>query len=334
MRSAINLEHLESSNLGADRLYGEYVARLERDISDFFSDRSRLQNVACPGCGAGVALPVYEKLGLTYEKCTACGSIFVNPRPQADFLDIFYEKSSACRYWRSEVQNLSETHLNHLHGPNIQWLSELVDERFDTTPTLLDYGSSSPYFLARLVATFTSSEIISFRPQLYECQGLSPKGIHFWSSWEDLSTKADIISAFHSVERMVDCGKFMQWAGKNCRKDGFLLLTTTTCSGFEYQVLGKYASTLNPINRMNLLSLEALTGLIVGAGFEIVELSTPGRLDVEIVRTTLDRMGDGIIEPFWEYLFRHRDEHTWNNLQTFLQMNRLSSYVRIAAIRK
>ncbi|MBF0603371.1 MAG: methyltransferase domain-containing protein [Nitrospirae bacterium] len=331
MRSAINLEHLESSNLGAGRFYRGYVELLVQDIVNYFQDRTLFQKVPCPGCGGLELTLAYEKMGFAFERCLGCGSIFVNPRPDEVVLDEFNRSSSACRYWRRETLGLTEIQLNHLHGPNIQWLSELMDERFEVSPTLLDYGSSSPYFLNRAMDEFSLSAIVSFRPQLFECQSLAPSGIIFMPEWRDIPDGIDMITAFHSIERMADCRKFFTWAGKNCRKNGLLLLTTTTCSGFEYQVLGEHASNINPINRMNLLSLEALTDQIVAAGFEIVELSTPGRLDVEIVRSAMAAARGKIVEPFWEYLLHFRDEQTFNNLQTFLQMNRLSSFVRIAA---
>jgi len=96
-------------------------------------------------------------------------------------------------------------------------------------------------------------------------------------------------------------------------------------------VLGKQAPNINPVNRMNLLSIEALTEMIQTTGFEILELSTPGRLDVDIVKRTIESSGSLDIDPFWKYVFKSGEERTLDSLQNFLQENRLSSHVRVAA---
>jgi len=70
------------------------------------------------------------------------------------------------------------------------------------------------------------------------------------------------------------------------------------------------------------------------AGFEVIELSTPGRVDVEIVRNVLKSNPDILMPEFIQYILKNRDERTWHSLQDFLQQNRLSSYVRVAARKK
>ena len=76
--------------------------------------------------------------------------------------------------------------------------------------------------------------------------------------------------------------KLFKDAHAACRRNGLFIMTSTTSSGFEYQVLGKYSPNLIPMDRLNLLSLEALIGQMKKAGFEIIEVSTPGRLDVRL----------------------------------------------------
>ena len=111
-------------------------------------------------------------------------------------------------------------------------------------------------------------------------------------------------------------------------------MASTTSSGFEYQVLGEHSPNIIPIDRVNLLSLEALTGQVERAGFEIIEVSTPGRLDVEIVQKAFEKDPSIPLHPFWQYIFCHRDVHAMHSLQEYLQQYQLSSHVRIAAIKR
>ena len=136
------------------------------------------------------------------------------------------------------------------------------------------------------------------------------------------------------VERVFDPKKLFDDAYHACKKNGLFILTSATSSGFEYQVLGEHSPNLIAPDRLNLLSLESLTNQIENAGFEIIEMSTPGRLDVEMVKRAYENNPEIMIEPFWKYLFKYRDENALKSLQEYLQRFQLSSHVRIAAIKK
>ena len=127
---------------------------------------------------------------------------------------------------------------------------------------------------------------------------------------------------------------FFETAAQYIEPGGLLLFSTASCSGFEYLVLGEHAPNINPINRMNLLSMKALENKVQQAGFEIIELSTPGRLDVEIVSKALEHNPQIHLDGFWGHFFTRRDDKSRQRLQKFLQENLLSSHVRIAARKK
>ena len=77
-----------------------------------------------------------------------------------------------------------------------------------------------------------------------------------------------------------------------------------------------------------------MTKQIENAGFEVIEASTPGRLDVEMVKKTYEKRPDIPLESFWKYIFSCRNESALHSLQEYLQQFQLSSHVRIAAIKK
>ncbi len=74
-----------------------------------------------------------------------------------------------------------------------------------------------------------------------------------------------------------------------------------------------------------------MTILFEKNGFEIVELSTPGQLDVELVKNSLKNDKNINLSRFMSYLIEKRDEYVHRSFQEFLQRNNLSSHVRIAA---
>ncbi len=332
MRKTILVNDLTTSDISDSSIYEEYKKLLEKDIEKYFLPSS-LVAVPCPGCGQTNGSRSYKKLSMTFKQCGACGTHYVSPRPDARLLEKFYENSDACKFWRQESLNGPKEKLANFHGPRLRWVSELADEFLDSPGVFLDMETKYPFFLRQLSENKIFKSIIAYRPKVYEQSGLMPQGVSVISDSSVYAGKADVLSAFDLLERVFDPAELLRRAHELCRAGGLFLITTSTSSGFEYQVLGDNAPNINPVNRMNLLSLEAIKKLFDDHGFEIIELSTPGRLDVEAVYREFLKES-GAIHPFWQYIFKTRNEYTRHSLQDFLQLNCLSSHVRIAARKK
>lgn len=332
MKTVVLTNDLTSSDMIGNDLYRQYAKLLEIDIKNHFSDPDALVEVSCPGDKNAQGKDVFEKMGLMYQESSTCKSYYVNPRPTAEQLEQFYKDSKACRFWREEMFKLSDTQLHYLCGSKVDWIMELIDEYLEGPVTLLDYETKYANLIAHLHSGGATNRITVFKPKLYEYVYLLPKEVEISDNANDLKEgKYDVITAFETIERMFDPNILFEDAARICRRGGLLLFTAASCTGLEYQVLGKDAPNLNPINRMNLLSIETLASHAEEAGFEILELSTPGRLDVDIVRQAVEQNKNLNINSFWRTLFELRTEKAWQGLQKFLQENRLSSHVRIAA---
>lgn len=334
MRKTVLVNDLVASDISYGFLYEQYKRLLEKDITTYFIKPKSLVEVACPGCGKKRNQDIYKKMKMNFKVCSACGTYYVCPRPDPISLEKFYQYSNSCRYWRKESLNLPKSKLRNLHSPRVQWILELTDEFLNDVSSFMDIETKYPFFINQVTVQKIFKSIILYNPKVYEQEKLFPDGIVTEYNLCDYIGKISMVTAFESLERMFDPGNLFSVASKCCRPGGLLLITTATCSGFEFQVLGENAPNINPINRMNLLSLEALRERVEAVGFEIIELSTPGRLDVENVRRLINESDNIKIHPFWKYIYEYRNKETWQSLQNFLQLNCLSAHVRIAARKK
>ncbi len=107
---------------------------------------------------------------------------------------------------------------------------------------------------------------------------------------------------------------------------GLCFLTSISISGFDLQVLWNNSNSIFPPDRMNVFSIEGLTALLERHGFECIELSTPGLLDVEIVANAYRQNPSMRLPRFVKYMLDKRDSETYQSFQEFLQRNRLSSF--------
>ncbi len=331
MKTVVLANELTTADVIDSGVYEEYIRLLESDIAHYFLKDSTLKEVDCPGCGQLQAVKVYKKMGLSYRLCAGCGSQYVSPRPVLKSQDDFYEHSKACQFWREHISGLSDAQLYYIYGSRVNWISELVDEFLPDATMLLDFETKYPFLLKHIRDEQIFKQIGAYSPQLFEHIKTLSEDVLMGEALDYYEGKVSVFTAFEVVERMFNPMEVFSIASRFCQKGGLLLLTTASSTGFEYQVLGEQAPNLNPINRMNLLSIESLTNRIEEAGFKILELSTPGRLDVDIVRRAVKNKSAVNIDPFWKYIFNCREEKAWDSLQNFLQENRLSSHVRIAA---
>ena len=64
-------------------------------------------------------------------------------------------------------------------------------------------------------------------------------------------------------------------------------------------------------------------------GFAIRELSTPGQLDLDIVKNAMKDNSNLEVPDFVKYIIGKRDNKTHQSFKEFLQKHRLSSFTRI-----
>jgi hypothetical protein len=335
MKRVVFLNDLKESDIRPEGIYNEYKDILSKDIKNYFSDTSELIKIDCPGCSDKNSKFAFNNMGLDYRACNKCGSLFVSPRPSDNALRCFYKNSKAGLFLRKNIlEKQEESRSKKISSYRIQWILGLIEEYLPDAEIYLDFASKYPSLLKQLSDTGLFKFIVSVLPECYEQENLLPKNVKIVNNKDITEGSIDISSAFEVVERAFDPGELFKDAYNACKKNGLFIITTATSSGFEYQVLGEYSPNAIPPDRLNLLSLEALRALIEKAGFKTIEVSTPGRLDVEMVKRTYEKNPDIPLEQFWKYLFRYRNENALYSLQEYLQQFQLSSHVRIAAIKR
>ena len=111
------------------------------------------------------------------------------------------------------------------------------------------------------------------------------KGYHtIESSFEqvNLSEKYSLITAFEVIEHLYDPKFFLDWALNLLTDNGLIYLTCPNIEGFETQILGKHSDTIDH-EHLNLFNPHGIQKLLNRSGFKLIEISTPGRLDADIV---------------------------------------------------
>ena len=133
-----------------------------------------------------------------------------------------------------------------------------------------------------------------------------------------------------SLDRVDDPRGLLKGASRRLAGGGLLFVTALVASGFDLQVLGLKSRYLYPPDRTNCFSLKGLQRLIESEGFRMLEVSTPGVLDVEIVQAHIQADPSVSLSRF-ERQIAESDAETRAEFQSFLQRRALSSFARVVA---
>ena len=301
-----------------------FHAAATRDARTYLTD---LAPIDCPACG-GDSVPAFERDGFGYRECSDCESVFTSPRPTATAVSRFYEDTEAGRLRVEYFQAAGRERMANVVRPRLDWVANYVANSTPDGILMVDLGGAYAGFLAEARKQDVARE----------CHAVDvPGGLRADAQAAGAGVEpepdpgaADVVTAFEQLEHQASPVAFLSRARAFLKPGGWLFATTRTISGLDLQVLWDRVPYVFVPEHMNLLSVEGLHRILEVTGFEVVELSTPGQLDVELVEQSA-RDHDVALPRFLRYLFRHRGDQCRSDLQELLQRHRLSSHVRIAA---
>lgn len=322
---------LTGKEIKPNAMLTKYLSLVERDNKTFFTTPGA-QEATCPACGSRSRVPYASKLSMEYSSCRDCSSVFVSSRPNQESLDRFFRDSEARRYWLTELWNETQkVRHDKVLEPLKTWIETFVAETFPgTAPVRIAEFRANSWGLWETLNEGSGRLKAELVQPMFD-SSLRSGGVVSVPAAN--ATKYQAVCLVDTLGRVEDPSAALKWAADHLDKGGLCFVTTVFSTGFDVLTLGADSNALVPPDRLNLLSFEGFQSLISKSGMEIIEMSTPGVLDLQNVQAA---MAQGAQVPaFVRYLVEKRagDERFVYDFQTFLQSNGLSSLGR-AVLRK
>ena len=326
------LDELEVHPPGAYQRLKDLCIASAREL---LSEQGQWSDVSCPGCASPERQPAFEKHGYTYWSCERCSTVYVSPRPSEAQMDWYLLRSPAAAFRNSaDYRQALRQHAGELASYRAAWISEVCQRMTaNLNCSVIDVETRSLEYLTRLQKLHLGP-VIAVNP-LFEAlqpqgdQGAVPRVVKRLTELE--GADCGLVAAFDILEHLVHPQEFARNAHRALGPGGLLVITSRCSSGFDIQVLWDQCTTIFPAEHINLLSVEGVKALLTGSGFDIVEASTPGQLDVQMIERALHEQEDAEVPRFLSYFLRFRDRLAKHRLQQFLQQNLLSSHLRVVA---
>lgn len=333
MKHSVVTSGLRGGDIRPPQLFSEFRRLSIEDAAAFFADGDALVDVGCPACGGVEKQATFEKNGFNYNKCISCQSLFVSPRPTREALARYYSGSRASRF-RAEHFTKATQEVRRLFvlRSHASWLGRLFEEAGTTSSrALADLGTNFPTIFEELKLLDLFDSFYSIRPNPDLADACREHGTTVTDAPVE---KVGTVTAFERMECWFAPHERLRSAWEMLAPGGLLVFTTRTSSGFDLQMLWDRTPYIFVPEHLNLLSVDGITRLVERSGFELVELSTPGQLDVELVQLAVEEDTSIVLPPFVATLLRDRGAEAHQDFQEFLQKHRLSSHVRVATVKK
>jgi hypothetical protein len=333
MKRVVVSSGLNEADIRPPALMSEFKRLSIHDAAEYFADVNKREAVPCPACDAPDGEPVFNRYDFLYNRCRACGSVYVSPRPTDAALADYYAHSRASRFRVEHFsRDTARARRYHLLQSHANWMGQIFDETGNRNArSYADLNSYSPEIFDEIHRLELFDTLYSIDPLLPpEGTAQAPVKTAALKDVDGLGA----ISAFEKVEHQFSPLTLLERVRDHLAPEGLLFFTTRTITGFDLQVLWDKATYIFVPEHLNLLSVEGIATLVERAGLELVELSTPGQLDLQLVKHASEQDPSIQLPNFVRYLLDQRDRLAHDDFQAFLQKHRLSSHVRVAAKKK
>lgn len=317
-------------------LFDQLIAFAKEDIDTFFKDTTNFIPSPCPACGIESIIESFEKFTFQHVVCSGCGTLYVNPRPPIEQFLKFHAGAKSNEFFSSRFyKETAAARREKIHKPRAELIAQ-ISKKFGLQEEshLVDIGSGFGIFLEEAHATNAFNKISGIEPKKELAEDSRRRGFNIIEKTMETVTFDDIqptfMTCFEVFEHILNPAEFLNSIYRVLRPGGLLFFTTLTIDGFDLQVLWEKAKIICPPQHLNYFSIKGMRTLVEDRGFEIIEIETPGQLDVDIIRNIY--LADPTLDlPRFVRSLIQADESTRQNFQNFLKTNRMSSHVRCIA---
>ena len=168
-----------------------------------------------------------------------------------------------------------------------------------------------------------------------KAQGLEHAKLGAINELEDNSVDSIVFNDL--IEHVFDPLALMKACYSKLKNKGILFITTPNGEGFDFKILGENTPNITPPEHIQYFNPESIRILSERTNFEVHEISTPGKLDIQIVKNEVKKLDKNLAvqEPYLNYLLEKDDKpELLNDFQEFLARNLLSSHLMLIGIKR
>ena len=324
------------SRIRKDSYRNRFFRLLEKDVNTYVMPfENDFVRVRCPNCASTQTAIEFRKQRFDFERCAACQTLFVNPRPTPALLSSFYENSEAIAASTQSLIENEKGRKQYIFIPRAELIRSVLEQYGFVKGRLLEIGCSIGSFL-RIFSDITEFSVEGVDPSDPACTVCRKRRLTVHqTTLETLASSEhqhDVVLSFETIEHTFDPAVFMQKVYTLIKPGGIFVFTTPNCHGFDMMALEQYYKNIHAPSHLNYFNIDTIDILMKASGFRVIEEITPGILDVNIVRKQIE---EGVFPPNLSPVVRHLvsgvSSEVQHKFQEFLREHRLSGNMLVFA---
>jgi hypothetical protein len=320
---------MKEEEIRPQKIFDEYLRLAKEDAETYFSTAKKVAN-SCPACQTDGNF-AFTKHGFSYETCPKCLTLFVNPRPLAEAFIRYYTESPSSLYWATTFyRETAEARREKLWRPKALMIYETLAKYSADDYALIDIGGGFGLFAEEIRALCgRAPTVIEPAPHLASvCRDKSLPVIQKFLEQvvpSDLPPYPKAFISFELFEHLHDPAKFLGQLNKLMSSGDFFIFTTLSGCGVDIQALWENSKSVTPPHHLNFFNPRSVGFLLARSGFEELSITTPGKLDIDIMSNNQEAIKD----RFWKTFVTRATDSEKANWQKMIATNGWSSHMMI-----
>lgn len=308
---------MKEEDIRPQNIFAEFLQLAREDTKTYFGNVEMVHG-ACPACETRGAL-AFVKHGFSYETCPNCHTLFVNPRPVSEAFSKFYTVSPSSQFWANTFyKETAEARREKLWKPKAQLIHDIIGKYSAQHHTVVDIGGGFGLFAIEFRNLCGKTPIIiEPGPKLAAvCRENSLPVIEKFLedvTPADLPSKPKVFVSFELFEHLHDPSDFLRQLFRIMAQGDLFVFTTLAGSGVDIQVLWENSKSVMPPHHLNFLNPRSVDLLLTRLGFEMLSVSTPGKLDVDILVNNSEFIKDRFWKNFVD-IATDAEKATWQEM--------------------
>lgn len=317
---------MKESEIRPKRVLDEFFRLLELDAAEYFSDCERAE-IPCPACSEE-GVPVFKKSGFGFSECPSCLTLFATPRPPQEAFSRFYRNSSSAKYWATTFYKETEAaRKEKLWKPKARQIQELT-AKFPAISEIVDVGGGYGAFADEFKAISTL-DVTVIEPSPLLAETCRKKGLTVIEKFlesvchEDLSDNTKCFVSFELFEHLHNPSAFLLRLADLSNSGDLFIFTTLSGLGVDIQAFWENSQSISPPQHLNFFNPNSIRILLEKSSYEVLEVLTPGKLDLDI----MEKNSGGISDRFWRNFIRSANAEQKQRMQTLISDLGYSSHM-------
>ena len=296
---------MKEEEIRPESIFNEYLRLAKIDTKVFFGNALR-KPIDCPACGIK-GEPVFNKHGFDYELCINCDTLFVSPRPVNDAFIRYYSNAPSTEYWATTFYKATaDARREKLWKPKAKLIHDMC-ERFGLgNEEVIDIGGGYGIFAEEVFSLFGRKTTI-IEPGIHLAKSCRDRGLNVVEKFleevraNDLPKGRKVFVSFELFEHLHSPEIFLKQLYKLMTPGDLFIFTTLSGTGIDIQGLWEDSKSVSPPHHLNFFNPHSIKILIEKTGLKVLQVTTPGKLDIDILSSNINLIKDRFLKTLVKY---------------------------------